>query len=629
MKKMICLFAFVLIVSHAFSQWTTYTTANSNLIDNDVQAIAQDPSGNMWFATMGGVSKFDGTTWTNYTSSTTNLNGNTIRDIIAKGNGDIWVAIDNNFVTGGGIFSFNGTSWTDRTSNITNLYLKAVFTQNGGTTWAGGQFEGLCERSGTNWTKYTTTEGLVADNVMEICEDLSGNIWVATTGGVSKYNGTTFTNYTAANGLITNGSLVLSIACGPDGVIWTGSQKGFSDGGGISRFDGTTWTTYYSQSKYWTIEAIKPVNAYYCWFGTGTTLPDGARIFNQSTFTTVNVNNSGLVNNNINDIFIDNQNRVWFATDGGISLLTPELSISSVSLQHNACGATNSGEITIQATSTYPDRFYSIDGGNTYSSSNTFTNLSSGTYYISVTDSASLFELDTVEIIDIPEIALPMDTLTYCQNDTGFLYYNGSNFNWTPSNGVLDSITGVICFITDISQKYYVSMSDSNGCAVSDSIEIIVNPSPTANVTVTDDSVFTANDGFDSYQWYFYGTAISGETDSVYIADAPGIYTVAVSNSFGCTTVSDMIHYNNAGISDYENIFSIYPNPSAGILFINADIKENVLIEMLNLQGQLVFSTEVFIDGHTAFDVSHLAKSFYFLRIKYDKKMEVRKIIIE
>jgi Secretion system C-terminal sorting domain/Two component regulator propeller len=628
MKNVCILTVFMIFSLVATSQWTSYTTTNSNLVNNDVQAIAQDGSGNMWFATEGGVSMFNGTTWTNYTSSGTGMNGNSVQDIIVKGNGDVWVVIYNTS-SNGGVFSFNGTTWTDRTSNITNTYMKAIYDESG-TTWVGGLFEGLCERSGSNWTKYTTASGLQHDNVMQICEDLSGNIWAATVAGVSMYNGTSFTNYTSSSsptGLITNGDEVLSIACDPAGVIWTGSKKGFSDGGGISRYDGS-WTSYYSQTKWWTIEAIEPANSYYCWFGIGGGQPDGARIFNGTTFTTINTSTSGLVNNNMNDIFIDNQKGVWFATDGGISHLIPSLSITSIDVDHVTCGQGNNGEITINATSTYPDRFYSINGGSSFSTSNNFTNLTPGTYNIVVTDSV-FTELDVVVIQDIPPVKFNVSEVEYCYGDTGFLYTNSTNFTWTPNTDVNDATPGVVYFTSDINQTYVVSMTDSNGCTVDDTLDIIVNPVPTANVSVVDDSVFTANGGYTSYQWYFYGSLISGETDSTYTATAPGIYTVAVTNSFGCTTYSGMIHYNNAGIDEHANNFNIYPNPSNGVFTIETSINTDVVIEVMDVKGQVVYQTTTFINNKMNVDLSNLSKSLYFIRILYDDKMEVKQLMIK
>jgi ligand-binding sensor domain-containing protein len=40
------------------TNWTTYDTSNSGLVDNHVNAIAIDASRNKWFGTWGGVSRF-------------------------------------------------------------------------------------------------------------------------------------------------------------------------------------------------------------------------------------------------------------------------------------------------------------------------------------------------------------------------------------------------------------------------------------------------------------------------------------------------------------------------------------------------------------------------------------------
>jgi ligand-binding sensor domain-containing protein/two-component sensor histidine kinase len=51
------------------------------------------------------------------------------------------------------------------------------------------------------FTPYTMQDGLVANPVRRIFQDSKGFIWIATWGGLSKYDGHKFTNFTSTNGL--------------------------------------------------------------------------------------------------------------------------------------------------------------------------------------------------------------------------------------------------------------------------------------------------------------------------------------------------------------------------------------------------------------------------------------------
>ncbi|MEL6672253.1 MAG: two-component regulator propeller domain-containing protein [Bacteroidota bacterium] len=72
-------------------QWTHYTTANSNLVGNQVNRLKQDASGRIWIATESGLSVWDGFTFTSFKAAD-GLPDNRIRDIAFTPNGDAWLA---------------------------------------------------------------------------------------------------------------------------------------------------------------------------------------------------------------------------------------------------------------------------------------------------------------------------------------------------------------------------------------------------------------------------------------------------------------------------------------------------------------------------------------------------------
>ena len=73
-----------------------------------------------------------------------------------------------------------------------------------------------------------------------------------------------------------------------------------------------------------------------------------------------------------------------------------------------------------------------------------------------------------------------------------------------------------------------------------------------------------------------------------------------------------------------ENQIKIYPNPSNGLLFINA--KEDSDIELISIQGNLMISKMIY-RGISKLDIRVLAKGVYFLRLENKHGVHIRRIV--
>ena len=78
--------------------------------------------------------------------------------------------------------------------------------------------------------------GLIQSQATSLTQDRSGNLWIGTIGGISRYDGKNISNYMVRNGLLNN--LVDAIAADREGNIWIGSPEG------ISKFNGKKFTNY-------------------------------------------------------------------------------------------------------------------------------------------------------------------------------------------------------------------------------------------------------------------------------------------------------------------------------------------------------------------------------------------------
>ena len=117
-------------------------------------------------------------------------------------------------------------------------------------------------------TRVTDVEVVVSDSaggqvttsyadgwVSALAADASGNMWVGTTAGLSRFDGWQWTTFTTADGLVDDA--IGSQAVDGQGQVWAGSLKG------LSRFDGQRWTRYWFEGMAATV-AVAPNGDVWC-----------------------------------------------------------------------------------------------------------------------------------------------------------------------------------------------------------------------------------------------------------------------------------------------------------------------------------------------------------------------------
>lgn len=161
---------------------------------------------------------------------------------------------------------------------------------------------------------------------------------------------------------------------------------------------------------------------------------------------------------------------------------------------------------------------------------------SAGSYYVVVYDSLNCS--DTSNVVNVmfypdPIFSFGPDT-NYCENDTLVL---DVGTGWT-SIVWPDSSTGQTFDVT-MPGSYSVTLTDSNGCMVSDTVDVSEGATPV--VTIGADTAICPGDlitldpgaGFDAYNWS------NGETTQA-IGVTAGMFQVTVTQS-GCDGVSNMV----------------------------------------------------------------------------------------
>lgn len=138
-----------------------------------------------------------------------------------------------------------------------------------------------------------------------------------------------------------------------------------------------------------------------------------------------------------------------------------------------------------------------------------------------------------------------------CQNQDLLLTASGgSTYEWSGTNNFSASTQEIRIpnAQPSVAGKYYVMVTSLDGCTSLDSISIIVNPTPTANILFADSSICEGeniqliSNGGTSYQWT-PADGLSSTNISSPIASpvSTTTYNVVASNSFGCSDTSNIL----------------------------------------------------------------------------------------
>src|SRR5207248_2049808 len=101
--------------------------------------------------------------------------------------------------------------------------------------------------------------------------------------------------------------------------------------------------------------------------------------------------------------------------------------------------------------------------------------------------------------------------------------------------------------------------------------------------------------GVASYQWYYNGIPVGTSTDSFYVAFQTGTYAVMITDSIGCSSLSNSVYVNSVESITHEKDFYTFPDPApAGkfTLHINEQI-QNISVKIFNTLGELMYQSFV------------------------------------
>jgi ligand-binding sensor domain-containing protein len=251
------------------SEWVDYQVFNSGIQSNSLTAINIDGIGNKFIGTLdAGFIKYDELNFTSYNTSNSSIPANKINCISIDNQNNIWVGTD------AGIGVFNGSSWT-------------VYNRN--------------------------NSGLSSELINSIKFDNSGNVWIGTAGNLVKFDGADWTLYNEPSGK----DWINDIYIESENKFWLGTRAD-----GIRLFENEAFDSLlifeydYPSNTISSIDADNQNNIWFCF------LPDTAGRGGVSKWDGFAFANFllGSFDNNVNNIFIDDQNNKWFSSTEGFVL---------------------------------------------------------------------------------------------------------------------------------------------------------------------------------------------------------------------------------------------------------------------------------------------------------------------
>ncbi|PCH97691.1 MAG: hypothetical protein COB85_02495 [Bacteroidetes bacterium] len=168
-----------------------------------------------------------------------------------------------------------------------------------------------------NFINYSIKAGLAQSQVEDIVQDNKGYLWIATLGGISRFDGKEFISYSSSDGLLDN--QINCITQTRDGSLWIGTL------GGAIKYDGRTFTNVPLDEKHagFNVVCITEDRSGNLWLGMSgggicrlNYSSDNPEELRMDYFGT----DQGLMSNKVRALLIDQEGNLLAATRKGLSI---------------------------------------------------------------------------------------------------------------------------------------------------------------------------------------------------------------------------------------------------------------------------------------------------------------------
>ena len=322
-------------------KWTSYTTENSEITDNNINSIKIDSKNNLWIATNNGVNYFD-VSLQKFISfnEKSGLPSNNITCLEIDVYKNIYIGTEE----GLSYYNVKNKTFTNYSikDGLGRNYIKSIVKDHEGIIWVGTLFGGLNRFDPVNKEftiiKHNATDpfSLSINSVLSIYPDKANILWIGTSlGGIDKWNraaeNLSLFRYNPYNNNSISSNLIRSIYEDKNNIIWIGTVDS-----GLNKWDEEKDMFFVfkhneNNEKSLSNDHIRVIfedSKNIFWIGTE---GSGIDIFDRKTGTVIkkykhdDANPKSLSNNRVWRIIEDAENRILIATmGGGLNVFYPE-----------------------------------------------------------------------------------------------------------------------------------------------------------------------------------------------------------------------------------------------------------------------------------------------------------------
>jgi signal transduction histidine kinase/ligand-binding sensor domain-containing protein len=260
----------------ALSQTSVYQWSGENgLISNNITSAIQSSDGFIWITTYNGIMRFDTDRIVVYDRSVLPiLATDAFYQVYEDKHGVLWFASQ-----GSGVVQYADKKFKllEVTGEKMPKSVRSLLIEDDGSVWIGSNNEGLFRMTKEGVLNRLDHEVLNSISIFDLVRDKKGKLWIATDGnGLFSFNGTHLEHFGQDEGLLSNNVSTLGVSAGD--TLYVGTADGLH--------------TLYNGK-------LKAVNF--------------------------------LKNVPINDVYIDQENRKWFATENGIARISADNKLEELS----------------------------------------------------------------------------------------------------------------------------------------------------------------------------------------------------------------------------------------------------------------------------------------------------------
>jgi diguanylate cyclase (GGDEF)-like protein len=287
--------------TYAREVWTT----RDGLPHNQVNAIAQTREGYLWFATWGGIVRYNGQEFRTFGRyNVPELRDNGMRAASVGPSGALVVSTSR-----GGVSVLRGDHWQTygKAEGLTQDEISAAVEDRTGRLWIATESGGVNRLTNGQVRLFDTEHGGLPSNVTySIMLDANGAVWVGTGEGLARIEGDRVQAFGTADGLPEGA--VFTVVTAPRGGVYAGTEHGVYEG------QGGRFKPLIAEFPNEAVPSLQVDGDGALWIGT---VNRGLMRYDDGELEVFDAA-AGLPNNRVASLFADREGSLWVGTNAGL-----------------------------------------------------------------------------------------------------------------------------------------------------------------------------------------------------------------------------------------------------------------------------------------------------------------------